>query len=102
MPSEGPGTATAFVEGQPLGAYTSFVELSKSTPDVKREILINGGFLNSLASTNDPKAFIYAFDSGAFPNVPLIQPRLNSVEEWRFTNTTTTSTRSTSTSTTSR
>ena len=29
---------------------------------------------------------MYAFDGGAFPNVPLIQPRLNSVEEWRFVN----------------
>ena len=39
-----------------------------------------------MASTEDPKAFVYAFDGGAFPNVPLIQPRLNSVEEWRFIN----------------
>ena len=39
-----------------------------------------------MASTSDPKAFVYAFDGGAFPNVPLIQPRLNSVEEWRFIN----------------
>jgi hypothetical protein len=39
-----------------------------------------------LASTEDPKAFVYAFDGVAFPNVPLIQPRLNSVEEWRFVN----------------
>ena len=34
----------------------------------------------------DPKAFMYAFDGGVFPNVPLIQARLNSVEEWRFVN----------------
>lgn len=86
VPSQGPGVTTAFVEKQPLGAYTSFVELSGTTPDVKREIIINGGFLNGLASTSDPKAFIYAFDSGAFPNVPLIQPRLDSVEEWTFVN----------------
>ena len=39
-----------------------------------------------MASASDPKAFVYAFDGGAFPNVPLIQPRLNSVEEWRFIN----------------
>ena len=37
-------------------------------------------------SNEDPKAFVYAFDGGAFPNVPLIQARLNSVEEWRFVN----------------
>src|SRR6516165_6934066 len=96
--SEGGGITTPFVEGQPLGGYTSFVDLAKTTPDVKRQILISGGFLNNLASTEDPKAFMYAFDGGLFPNVPLIQPRLNSVEEWRFVNHTTTSIPSTSTS----
>jgi FtsP/CotA-like multicopper oxidase with cupredoxin domain len=85
-PSEGRGVTTPFVEAQPLGGYTSFVDLANTTPDVKRQILISGGFLNNLASTEDPKAFVYAFDGGAFPNVPLIQPRLNSVEEWRFVN----------------
>jgi FtsP/CotA-like multicopper oxidase with cupredoxin domain len=80
------GVTTPFVEGQSLGAYTSFVDLANSTPDFKRQILISGGFLNNMASVSDPKAFVYAFDGGAFPNVPLIQPRLNSVEEWRFVN----------------
>ena len=84
--SGGAGVTTPFVKGQPLGGYTSFVDLSKTTPDLRRQILISGGFLNNMASTEDPKAFIYAFDGGAFPNVPLIQPRLNSVEEWRFVN----------------
>lgn len=83
---EGRGETTAFPEGQPLGAFTSFEDLSAVTPDLTRQILINGGFLNDLASKVDPKTFIYAFDSGAFPNVPLIQPRLNSVEEWVFRN----------------
>ncbi|TCK28599.1 multicopper oxidase [Ancylobacter aquaticus] len=80
------GESTPFPEGQSLGAFTSFDDLSKVTPDVTRNILINGGFLNNLASKADPKAFIYAFDSGAFPNVPLMQPRLDSVEEWVFRN----------------
>jgi len=80
------GVMTPFVEGQSLGAYTSFVDLANTTPDFKRQILISGGFLNNMASVSDPKAFVYAFDGGAFPNVPLIQPRLNSVEEWRFVN----------------
>lgn len=83
---QGKGETTAFTEGQPLGAFTSFDDLSKLTPDLTRHILINGGFLNNLASKADPKTFIYAFDSGAFPNVPIIQPRLNSVEEWVFSN----------------
>ncbi|MBS7544720.1 multicopper oxidase domain-containing protein [Ancylobacter oerskovii] len=82
----GRGETTPFAEGDPLGAFTSFEDLSQVTPDLTRHILINGGFLNNLASTDDPKAFIYAFDSGAFPNVPILQPRLNSVEEWVFSN----------------
>src|SRR2546421_4063274 len=86
VPSEGPGRTTEFAEGQQLGAYTSFVELSNKTPDLTREFKISGGFLNSLASRDDPKSFVYAFAGGAFPNVPLIQPRLNSVEEWKFVN----------------
>jgi FtsP/CotA-like multicopper oxidase with cupredoxin domain len=85
-PAQGGGVTTAFIEGQSLGAYTAFVDLANTTPDVKRQILISGGFLNNMASTEDSKAFVYAFDGGAFPNVPLIQPRLNSVEEWRFVN----------------
>jgi FtsP/CotA-like multicopper oxidase with cupredoxin domain len=86
MPAEGKGETTVFAAGQPLGAYTSFEDISTVTPDVTRNILINGGFLNNLVAANEPKAFIYAFDSGAFPNVPLLQPRLNSVEEWVFRN----------------
>jgi FtsP/CotA-like multicopper oxidase with cupredoxin domain len=85
-PTQPGGVTTPFIEGQSLGAYTSYVDLSKITPDFKRQILISGGFLNNTASAADPKAFVYAFDGGAFPNVPLIQPRLNSVEEWRFVN----------------
>ena len=85
-PTEGGGVTTAFVAEQPLGAYTPFADLAHVTPDVTRNILIDGGFLNTLASNDDPKAFVYAFDSKAFPNVPLIQARLNSVEEWRFIN----------------
>ncbi len=86
VPTEGKGVTTPFAEGQALNAYTSFVDLAGATPDVKRQILISGGFLNNLASTDDPKSFVYAFDGGAFPNVPVLQPRLNSVEEWTFIN----------------
>jgi len=86
VPSEGPGETTPFVEGQPLHAYTSFVDLSHVKPDVRRTLVIGGGFLNGHASTADPKAFVYAFDGNAFPYIPLIQPRLGSVEEWTFVN----------------
>jgi len=78
--SERGGVTAPFIEGQSLGAYTSFLDLANTSPDFKRQILISGGFLNNMASADDSKAFVYAFDGGAFPNVPLIQPRLNSVE----------------------
>jgi FtsP/CotA-like multicopper oxidase with cupredoxin domain len=80
------GVTTAFVEGQKLGAYTSYVDLSKAVPDFKREIVMSGGFLNNLANLSDSKAFMYAFDGQTFPNTPVIQPRLNSIEEWSFVN----------------
>nr|MDZ4838351.1 multicopper oxidase domain-containing protein [Candidatus Melainabacteria bacterium] len=60
------GVTTAFAEGQKLGAYTSYVDLSKAAPDFKRKLIINGGFINKLADKNDPKAFVYAFDGQAF------------------------------------
>ncbi len=86
VPSAGRGASVAFAEGQKLDAYATFDELSKLTPEVTRQLKITGGFLNDLASASDPKAFVYAFDGTAFPNVPLLQPRLNSVEEWTFIN----------------
>lgn len=86
VPSEGKGTTTAFAEGQPLNAHTVFQDLSKVTPDFKRELTIAGFFANDLASKDDPKAFVYTFDDTAFPNVPLLQPRLGSIEEWTFIN----------------
>jgi FtsP/CotA-like multicopper oxidase with cupredoxin domain len=86
VPSEGKGMTTEFAEGQPLNAHTVFRDLSKVTPDFKRELTIAGFFANDLASKNDPKAFVYTFDDTAFPNVPLLQPRLNSIEEWTFIN----------------
>jgi FtsP/CotA-like multicopper oxidase with cupredoxin domain len=85
-PGEGRGETTPFPEGQALGAFTSFDDVADVTPDVTRDISIVGGFLNDMASKDDPKAFIYSFDGGSFPYVPLLQPRLGSVEEWRFTN----------------
>ncbi len=86
VPSGERGVTVPFLEGQRLEAVSAFEELSQLTPDFKRELVITGGFLNDLASPIDPKAFVYAFDGTAFPNVPLIQPRLNSVEEWTFVN----------------
>ncbi|HEX3216177.1 MAG TPA: multicopper oxidase domain-containing protein, partial [Aestuariivirgaceae bacterium] len=85
-PTAGKGRTTPFKEGQELKTYTAFVDVSKVKPDVEREMVISGGFLNDMASKSDPKSFVYGFAGTAFPNVPLIQPRLGSVEEWTFIN----------------
>jgi FtsP/CotA-like multicopper oxidase with cupredoxin domain len=82
----GHGQTTAFEPGQNLDAYTSFVDTSVMTPAVTRAMTISDTIGGDKASHDDPKAVIYMFDPSGFPNVPLIQPRLNSVEEWRITN----------------
>jgi FtsP/CotA-like multicopper oxidase with cupredoxin domain len=82
----GKGTTTEFKEGQKLKAYTVFEDISKVQPDVERQLIITGGFLNNLASAADPKSFEYVFESIAFPYTPVLQPRLGSVEEWTFLN----------------
>jgi FtsP/CotA-like multicopper oxidase with cupredoxin domain len=84
--TSGPGQTTAFEPGQNLDAYTSFVDTSVMTPSVKRAMTITDTIGGNRASNNDPKAVIYMFQPAGFPNVSLIQPRLNSVEEWLITN----------------
>ena len=81
-----PGVTVPFPKGQRLRGRTPFVDLSRATPDVTRKIIINGGFLNDLVSKSDAKSFTYAFDGAAFPNMPLVQARLGSIEEWQFIN----------------
>ena len=82
----GTGVTVPFAKGQALRSHSPFADLSPATPDVTRKIMIKGGFLNDLVSKSEAKAFTYAFDGAAFPNMPLIQPRLNSIEEWQFLN----------------
>ncbi|MHA3024009.1 multicopper oxidase domain-containing protein [Mycobacterium sp. BMJ-28] len=84
--TSGPGQTTAFEQGQNLDAYTSFVDTSVMTPAIRRELTITDTIGGDKASNSDPKAVIYFFEPAGFPNVPLIQPRLNSVEEWKITN----------------
>src|SRR4051812_49409115 len=84
--SGGQGQTTVFEPGQNLDAFTSFVDTAVMTPAVKRALSITDTIGGDKASNNDPKAVVYQFDDSAFPNVALIQPRLNSVEEWRITN----------------
>jgi FtsP/CotA-like multicopper oxidase with cupredoxin domain len=85
-PDAGQGQRTAFDPGQDLDTYTSYVDTSLMTPDMTRELKLTGGFDNEKASKGDPKAFLYEIDDNTYPNIPLIQPRLDSVEEWKFTN----------------
>ncbi|KJF19744.1 copper oxidase [Rhodococcus sp. AD45-ID] len=85
-PDEGEGRTTPFEFGKKLDAYTSFVDTAAANPDVTRNLTVSGGFGNNKASNSDPKAFTYEFADNTFPNIPLIQPRLNSVEEWTITN----------------
>ena len=84
--TSGEGKTTAFEPGQNLDAYTSFVDTAVMTPAVTREMTITDTIGGGLASNNDPKAVIYMFEPAGFPNVSLIQPRLNSVEEWKIIN----------------
>ena len=84
--SAGKGVTTAFNEGQKLDAYSVYEDISQVKPDVERELVISGGFLDNLASKSDPKAFMYVFAGIGFPNAPLLQARLGSVEEWKFIN----------------
>ena len=84
--TSGEGTTVAFEPGQNLDAYTSFVDTSVMTPAVTRELTIVDTIGGDKASSSDPKAVLYFFEPAAFPNVALIQPRLNSVEEWKITN----------------
>ncbi|HZA09471.1 multicopper oxidase domain-containing protein [Mycobacterium sp.] len=85
-PDAGVGQTTAFEPGQNLDTYTSYVDTSVMTPDMTRDFKLTGGFDNEKASKGDPKAFTYEIDDNTFPNIPLIQPRLDSVEEWKFSN----------------
>lgn len=85
-PDTGEGQTTAFEPGTELHSPTSFRDDSVLTPNQRRELTISGGFGNNYASKSDPKAFTYQFDGNLFPNIPLIQPRLNTMEEWHITN----------------
>ena len=75
-----------FVEGQKLDAYTPFEDLSRSRRTSSGSSSSPADSSTTSQAQSDPKAFVYAFDGNAFPNVPLIQPRLGSVEEWNFIN----------------
>ncbi len=84
--SGGLGTTVPFAPGQALNAYTSFDNLANVAPAVTRNLNIGGGFSNELSNMQDPNTFAYQFDNNQFPNIPLLQPRLNTSEQWNFIN----------------
>ena len=86
QPASGSGTTVPFAPGQPLNTYTSFDDLSNVKPAVTRTMVIGGGFANTLSNPQDPNTFTYQFDGNQFPNIPLLQPRLNTSEQWNFVN----------------
>ena len=75
-----------FKPGQPTNAYSSFYQTVGKPVAATRSLIITGGFGNEWANPQDPNAFAYQFDGNQFPNIPLLQPRLNTIEEWRFLN----------------
>ncbi|MFM6129993.1 MAG: multicopper oxidase domain-containing protein, partial [Sphaerospermopsis kisseleviana] len=87
-PAAGSGTTVDFPVGSPVGAYTSFVDLSGFKPTLDNQVTftISGGFKNQNANTNDPNAFAYQFDGNQFPFIPIVQPRLNTTEQWKYLN----------------
>jgi len=85
-PAPGTGETTDFTEGLALGAYNTYEDLTADVSAVDRELTIGGGFSNNFASDEDPKAFVYEFDNNTFPYIPLLQPRIDSIEQWTITN----------------
>ncbi|KAF8056728.1 clpB2 [Scenedesmus sp. PABB004] len=81
-----PVPSVPFLQGQPTNAYSSFCQTVGKPVAATRRLLITGGFNNELANPEDPNAFTYQFSGNQFPNIPLLQPRLDSIEEWTFVN----------------
>lgn len=82
----GDGETTEFAAGQDLDAYNTYEDLSDDTPAVERTLTISGGFDNNWADEDDPKSFVYEFDNNTFPYIPLLQPRIDTVEQWSVVN----------------
>lgn len=84
-PSGAPVTPMDFALGEPLDGDTAFLDLADREVDLTRNFTIGGG-ASPLVNPQDPNGFMYMFDGTTWPTTPVIHPRLNSIEEWRFTN----------------
>ncbi|TEX50956.1 MAG: hypothetical protein B7C55_08100 [Actinomycetales bacterium mxb001] len=85
-PSAGVGTTVPFNPGQDLGVDSGFVDTSQMTPDLTRTLTITAGPTNNHANPGSPLAVAYQFNNNQFPNIPMFQPRLDTVEQWNFVN----------------
>lgn len=84
--AEGPATTSIEFEiGEPLVNKSNYLNLSKAKPDVTRTFTIGGG-ASPLVNPKDPNGFMYMFDDTTWPTTPVINARINSIEEWRITN----------------
>lgn len=84
-PVDGTATPVPFESGQALDDGGAFVDLSTMPVAVNRDFTITGAFNNALANDEYKRSFFYNFNDYTWPNGPLIQPRLGSVEQWKFT-----------------
>lgn len=83
-PADGAATPVSFEPGQPLGGSGEFIETAHMPVSVSRQFTITGAFNNQHANDQYKRSFFYNFSDYAWPNGPLVQPRLGSVEEWEF------------------
>lgn len=83
-PVEGTATPVAFEPGQKLGGSGEFVDTATMPVAVERKFTITGAFNNKQANDQYKRSFFYNFNDYTWPNGPLVQPRLGTVEEWEF------------------
>lgn len=83
-PAEGTATPVAFEPGQRLEGSAEFVDTAHMPVAVDRTFTITGAFNNQLANDQYKRSFFYNFSDYTWPNGPLVQPRLGSVEQWKF------------------
>lgn len=81
-----PVASVPFTPGEPLTDQPPFVDTSAMEVAERRVFTIGGG-ASPRVNPDDPNGFMYMFNKTTWPTTPVIHPRLNSVEEWRFINT---------------
>lgn len=83
-PAAGTAEPVPFEPGQKLDGSGEFVDLATTPVAVNRKFTITGAFNNPLANDQYKRSFFYNFSDYTWPNGPLVQPRLGSVEQWEF------------------